>query len=62
MLEPADYLSFALAHFHKNPNSLKSRLCKPIIGEMGFVFGIHLERELIRKYLSNVKTEMGKNW
>ncbi|MFZ0520289.1 MAG: DUF3800 domain-containing protein [Candidatus Acidiferrales bacterium] len=50
--QPADFLSFALAHKFKDPQSVKSRWCKPIF-ETNDILGKKVSREEIRKTMGN---------
>ena len=50
--QPADFLSFALAHRLKDPKSLKSQWCKPIF-QSNDILGKTLTREEIRKVMGN---------
>src|SRR5580700_6649364 len=52
LLQPADYLSFAIAHGFKDRHSRKSRWCQPIF-EGNKMYGKTLSREEIRKAMGN---------
>jgi hypothetical protein len=52
LLEPADYLCYALAKYHKEPGSTRDQWCRPIISRQeGQGFGHILPREKVREAL-----------
>jgi hypothetical protein len=56
LTQPADYLAFALAHFYKDPASLKSKLTRPILDSVADLkeVGHLMTREQARKILTKI--------
>jgi hypothetical protein len=56
LTEPSDFLAYAIAEgYNRGVNSRKAKLCKPIIGPSGQVYGLLLEREWLRRTISKWK-------
>ncbi len=62
LTQPADFLAFTIVHWCENPNSEKSKLCSPILGPSGFVWGAKLDRKMIRGIMSQIREKMGEYW
>jgi hypothetical protein len=55
LTQPSDFLAYAIAEGHEDSESLKAKLCKPILGPTGTVIGLTLERDEIRRIITKYK-------
>lgn len=62
LIEPSDFLAFAIAHHLEDPHSLKSELCRSIFGPDALIKGMTLNRDEIRQMMERVRTNMGMRW
>jgi hypothetical protein len=61
LTQPSDFLAYAIAEGYENRQSHKALLCEPIIGPQG-VLGLPLQRENIRRIMSNARRVLGPRW
>lgn len=62
LTELSDYYAFALAHYHKDPNSKKSQWCAPILRGNMEPIGAIWNREQIRTNIKFVHEQMDAKW
>ena len=55
LTQPADFLAFAVTHWHEDKNSLASKVCRSILGEDGTTYGYKLGRAFVRSVISSTK-------
>lgn len=58
LTEPADFLAYALIQQHRNPGSVRERLCAPILENTQPAFGRRhdLQPELVRDLVNNTRS------
>ena len=60
-IESADYLAYALSQWKSDPTSLRSQLCKPILGNGGAV-GAFLTKDKMQPVVKMVNKSMAERW
>ena len=65
LTQPADFLAFAVTHWHEDKKSLSSKVCRSILGEDGTTYGHKLGKTFVRSVITRTKAYVklkGAKW